>query len=329
MQFVISLVLVLAAASVAGAGPLDHPGAMKALNCSACHGFAGQSIADTMPSLAGVWPEYFKKAIADYASGKRPSVEMEPYAKQVLQFGVDDYAAYFGSLTRKPTSVKVDSTAAGRGRVAAQPCGVCPGPEGRGDRAKLIPEPAAQLASSRTPVREALGRLQHEGLVELLPGGGVRVAVLALEDAAELYDLREVLDGLAARLAAQHASPASLARLEGSLARMAQCLARNYANQWFEAHVAFHDEIFQASGNARLIGLSAVVKLSIQRFHPVLLRTPHRLADADREHRGIHAAIAAGEGERAERLARSHIAGAKEIVVKVMGQGDRDGAVQA
>jgi len=187
---------------------------------------------------------------------------------------------------------------------------------------------ADQLAISRTPVREALGRLQHEGLVELLPGGGVRVAVLALEEAAELYDLREVLDGLAARLAAQHASPASLARLEGSLARMAQCLARNDANQWFEAHVAFHDEIFQASGNARLIGLSAVVKLSIQRFHPVLLRTPHRLADADREHRGIHAAIAAGEGERAERLARSHIAGAKEIVVKVMGQGDANGAVQ-
>jgi DNA-binding GntR family transcriptional regulator len=187
---------------------------------------------------------------------------------------------------------------------------------------------ADQLAISRTPVREALGKLQHEGLVELLPGGGVRVAVLALEEAAELYDLREVLDGLAARLAAQRATPASFARLESSLARMARCLARNDANQWFGAHVAFHDEIFQASGNARLIALSAVVKLSIQRFHPVLLRTPHRLADADREHREIHAAIAAGDGERAERLARAHIVGAKEIVVKVMMQGDGHGAVQ-
>jgi len=188
---------------------------------------------------------------------------------------------------------------------------------------------ADQLAISRTPVREALGRLQHEGLVELLPGGGVRVAVLALEEAAELYDLREVLDGLAARLAAQRAAPASFARLEKSLDRMAQCLARNDANQWFGAHVAFHEEIFRASGNARLIALSAMVRLSIQRFHPALLRTPHRLADADREHRGIHAAIVAGDGERAELLARAHIAGAKEIVVKAIAQGGTDGAVQA
>ena len=188
---------------------------------------------------------------------------------------------------------------------------------------------ADQLAISRTPVREALGRLQHEGLVELLPGGGVRVAVLALEEAAELYDLREVLDGLAARLAAQRAAPASFARLEKSLDRMAQCLARNDANQWFGAHVAFHEEIFRASGNARLLALAPLVRLSIQRFHPVLLRTPHRLADADREHRGIHAAIVAGDGERAELLARAHIAGAKEIVVKAIAQGGTDGAVQA
>jgi len=144
MQLVISLVLVLAAVSVAGAGPLDHPGAMKALNCSACHGFAGQSIADTMPSLAGVWPEYFKKAIADYASGKRPSTEMEPYAKQVMQFGVDDYAAYFGSLKREPAKMPVDGAAAGRGRAAAVQCAGCHGPEGQGDRARLVPALAGQ-----------------------------------------------------------------------------------------------------------------------------------------------------------------------------------------
>jgi cytochrome c553 len=144
MQVVIGIALVLAAASVAGAGPLDTPGAMKALNCSACHGFAGQSAGDTMPILAGLWPEYFKKAIADYASGKRPSTEMEPYAKQVIQFGVDDYAAYFGGLTREPTKIAVGATAAGRGRAAAQPCVICHGPDGRGDRAKLIPDLTGQ-----------------------------------------------------------------------------------------------------------------------------------------------------------------------------------------
>src|SRR5436853_7734626 len=68
---------------------------------------------------------------------------------------------------------------------------------------------ADQLAISRTPVREALGRLQHEGLVELLPGCGVRVAALALEEAAELCDVREVLDCRAARPGAQPPAPSS------------------------------------------------------------------------------------------------------------------------
>jgi len=144
MRWLMSLVLVLAAATAVSAGPLDSPGAMKALNCSACHGFAGQSSGDTMPILAGLWPEYFKKAVADYASGKRPSTEMEPYAKQAMQFGVDDLAAYFGGLKREPTKIASDAAAVARGRTAAQQCVSCHGPEGRGDRAKLIPDLAGQ-----------------------------------------------------------------------------------------------------------------------------------------------------------------------------------------
>lgn len=186
---------------------------------------------------------------------------------------------------------------------------------------------AAQLAISRTPIREAMGRLQQEGLIELLPrGGGVRVALLDLTEAAELYDLREVLDGLAARLAAHRADEAGLGRVRKALGRMAQCLERKDSNQWFGAHVAFHDEILRASGNKRLQGLSAVVRLSIRHFHPLLLKTENRLEDAYREHRGIYEAIAAHDAEAAERFARAHIANAKDIVLKVMTQ---DAAVQA
>jgi DNA-binding GntR family transcriptional regulator len=188
---------------------------------------------------------------------------------------------------------------------------------------------ADQLGISRTPIREALGRLQQEGLVDLLQGGGVRVCILDLDEAAQLYDLREVLDGLAARLAAARATPAALSRLDRALGRMRQCLTRQDANQWFGAHVAFHDEIFRASGHGRLGSFSGLVRLSIQRFHPLLLKTPHRLEDAFREHREIHEAIVARDGERAERLARAHIANAKAIVLEVMARGAQDGAVQA
>lgn len=188
---------------------------------------------------------------------------------------------------------------------------------------------ADQLGISRTPIREALVRLQDEGLVELLPGGGVRVRLLNPDEAVELYDLREVLDGLAARLAATRATAATRARLERALIRMTQCLERRDANQWFPAHVSFHDEIFRAAGNARLLALGAVVRLSIRHFHPLLLRTARRLEDASREHRGIFEAIVARDAARAETLARAHIANAKAIVLRVMRHGEQDGAVQA
>lgn len=140
------LIVLLVTAGVASAGALDTPGAMKAMNCSACHGPAGQSPGDTMPILAGIWPEYFKKAIQDYAAGRRVSPEMEPYAKQVLQFGVDDYAGYFAAQKRQATSAKADPAAIERGRAAAPQCAVCHGKDGKGDRAKLIPDLTGQPA---------------------------------------------------------------------------------------------------------------------------------------------------------------------------------------
>lgn len=188
---------------------------------------------------------------------------------------------------------------------------------------------ADKLAISRTPIREALGRLQQEGLIDLLPGGGVRVALLNLAEAAELYDLREVLDGLGARLAAQSAGGGALARLRKALESMARCVERQDANQWFPAHVTFHDEILRASGNKRLQGLSSLVRLSIRHFHPLLLKIGYRLEDALTEHRRIYEAIAAHDPALAERLARAHIANAKEIVLKVMTRGAHDGAIQA
>ena len=81
----------------ADAGPLDSPGAQKAMVCSACHGFAGNPPSKTVPSLAGMDAAYFKQTIQAYAEGKRQSPEMEPYSKYVLEVGVDEIAAYFAA----------------------------------------------------------------------------------------------------------------------------------------------------------------------------------------------------------------------------------------
>jgi len=140
----ISLLLVFGLTGPAAAGPLDGPGAPQALVCSACHGFAGQSQSNTMPILAGMAPWYFKKSIQDYAAGKRTSPEMEPYAKMVLQFGVDDVAAYFGAQKRTASPLKLDPAAVERGRAAAVQCTLCHGVSGKGDPAKGVPDLTGQ-----------------------------------------------------------------------------------------------------------------------------------------------------------------------------------------
>jgi len=139
-----SLLLLLVVTGRAAAGPLDAPGYTKAFSCSACHGFAGASPSDTVPVLAGMPPWYLKKAIQDYAAGRRPMAEMEPYAKMVLELGVDDVAAYFASQKKQPTPVRVDPAAVARGKAASTQCVICHGQDGKGDPAKGIPDLTGQ-----------------------------------------------------------------------------------------------------------------------------------------------------------------------------------------
>ena len=131
----------------AGAGPLDSPGAQKSLVCSACHGFGGNSPGNHVPILAGMNPDYFKKAIKDYAEGKRPSPEMEPYSKYVLQSGLDEIAGFFaGQKIATAGKGKIDAKAASRGAALAAQCAACHGPKGEGDTARITPALRGQPA---------------------------------------------------------------------------------------------------------------------------------------------------------------------------------------
>jgi cytochrome c553 len=136
--------LVLVGGAAHAAEPLDERGALKSITCAACHGQAGNSRSTAMPIIAGQDAAYLKKQIQDYAAGRRLSAEMEPYAKQALNLGVDDVAAYFASRRREPTPVSSPADAVARGQSAAAQCAICHGPQGRGDAAKLIPSLAGQ-----------------------------------------------------------------------------------------------------------------------------------------------------------------------------------------
>ena len=127
------------AGTAQAAGPLDDPAFPKVITCAACHGANGNSKVDMMPIIAGLDPAYFKRQIENYATGKRPSPEMEPYAKQVQFLGLDEIAAYFAAQKRQPTPFRPPGEAVAKGKATAAQCVICHGPDGKGDAARLIP----------------------------------------------------------------------------------------------------------------------------------------------------------------------------------------------
>jgi cytochrome c553 len=139
-----ALAAALAVAVPAAAGPTDTPGFAKAFSCSACHGRAGAARGDAVPVLAGMPSWYFKKAIEDYAGGRRPSPEMEPFSKMVKTLGVDEIAGYFAAQPRAASQVKVDSASVAKGRTASTACASCHGADGRGDQSKGTPDLTGQ-----------------------------------------------------------------------------------------------------------------------------------------------------------------------------------------
>lgn len=172
------------------------------------------------------------------------------------------------------------------------------------------PDLAKRLQVSRASLREAIGRLERCGLVTRRANIGARVVTLSHDQLRQLYQLREALEGMAARLAAQHIGAESLAALQQLLERHRQQVEQSGGERYFQQQgdVDFHYRIARASNNPHLIAL-----LDNQLYH--LLRmyrcqfgmSGRRALPALHEHQAIVAAIAAGDGEAAEWLMRSHI----------------------
>jgi DNA-binding GntR family transcriptional regulator len=164
---------------------------------------------------------------------------------------------------------------------------------------------AEDLKVSRTPLREAIRVLEREGLLQAEPGRGVRVVSADLPTVLEAYELREVVDGLAARLAAERTGgvPGLDALVEAQRATLAPFDPAAYTR----TNVDFHAAIVEAAGNAFLRGELPLVRLTSQVFTPFdLIGEVHARAAVD-QHVAIVAAIATGDGATAEAAARAHI----------------------
>lgn len=172
------------------------------------------------------------------------------------------------------------------------------------------PELARAYGISRGPLREALHRLEGQKLLVRVPHVGARVVSLNREELGDLYQIRESLEGLACRLAAERMLPDQVDELRDVLREHERDEAfqagRGYYQQ--EGDYDFHYRIVQASGNRMLIRLLCDELYQLARMYRIQYSTtPNRPTQAFAEHHRILDAIADGDGELAELLMRRHI----------------------
>lgn len=172
-----------------------------------------------------------------------------------------------------------------------------------------VPELARQLNLSRSPVREAVQRLIYDGLAVHVPHRGAEVSQVNSDDLRELYTVRELLEGLAARLATERSDAAGIAALQDILDEHEQALTEDPSNaRHIELDMRFHREIRHLAANSHLTAaLDPISGRSHFALHS-LWRTPDAPRLALDEHHRIAEAIIIGDPALAESAAREHIA---------------------
>jgi DNA-binding GntR family transcriptional regulator len=168
---------------------------------------------------------------------------------------------------------------------------------------------ALELGVSTTPLREALRRLDSEGLVSISAHRDAIVVDLTSEESRSLLEIRERLDPLSARLAADRRTEAEATRILAALERL-ESFADNSSAEYTLAHRAFHRSIYSASGNEPLTSILEGLWDKTERYRQVRIKTQdfteERLARIRREHRGIAERILARDPDAAEAAMNAH-----------------------
>lgn len=179
-----------------------------------------------------------------------------------------------------------------------------------GDKVNVIAV-AQELGVSRSPVWDAIARLESEGLLEVVPRHGVFLVRFDARRLAELYETREALEGMAARLAAERAGLGDVAALERSLAVQQACLdggdAAGDAASYADAALAFHQTVLRIAGNetiGRMLDALYAQTRTMCRGRPT---TREDLSVRRDDHAHLVAAIRDRDPDRAEAVARVHV----------------------
>ncbi len=175
---------------------------------------------------------------------------------------------------------------------------------------------ADALGISRTPVREAMHKLEREGLLRQDPKGGFYVVGLTRADIEEAFGIRSVLESYAARLATIRHREGELLPLEAKLAEYQACLDRGDMGELPRINTEFHDLLYGLGRSPKLVKMINDIRVQIFRFRQVILKIEEMARASNDDHRLMMDAIYAREADRVERLVREHILRGQDIVLR-------------
>lgn len=172
------------------------------------------------------------------------------------------------------------------------------------------------LRLSRTPVREAVLRLEREGLIDIRPRMGTFVSHLDIRRIRDMYDLRRLLEGHAAKLAVSHVPAQTLHELRKELAAYPVSGPRVDYKGMSESGKKVHALILDYCGNEALAEMMRSMQDHFARFRSVSLEIPAKVISSHKEHLGILAAMEARDGQRAEMLIHEHLDHAARLLLE-------------
>lgn len=176
---------------------------------------------------------------------------------------------------------------------------------------------AQQLGVSRVPLREAMSRLQAEGLIVLRPRRGFAVTSLDLSEIVEIFELRMVLEEHAIGVATRSRTQADLTDVEELLRRMTEMdkSAPNYLGRWLDVNREFHHRLVASARRPRVSSLITNLRDTIEPYIRIESHLMGEVDDAGNEHQAIVEAFRARAADKAGALIRDHVAGAMNRLI--------------
>ena len=177
---------------------------------------------------------------------------------------------------------------------------------------------ADEMGVSRTPVREAIRRLELEGFVVMVPRKGAYVAGLSINDVEEVYEIRTVLETLAVRLAAQRMQPNDYEQLEELSEKMCATWQEGNVDNWVSLDASFHELLYKFSRNERLVSMMGNIMEQLSRYRIISLANVEVRQNSLSEHQELIEALKNRDSEAAAIAAAKHIENTKQSLVNML-----------